>query len=327
MKHLAFSLVLLTTFSIPLFSYAQVPDITALQQTLTVTTAPQYPKPQSTATIYIESYTYDLNAASIAWSIGGNVIAQGIGVKSVKIHTGNVGVTQTVSVSIVTADGKSFNKNITVTPTNLSFLTEALTYKPPLYEGKGVFTGQSAILVTAIPQVGSGAGIDPSNLIYKWTMDGQVDNNDSGYGKQTLATAGNYWGRDEVVMVDVSTLDGTTVAENSITLHPQSPYLLVYENNPLLGILYNHAQTSTFNLKADTEASFFAAPFGFIPALLPNKTTYTWSMNGIDANNGNGNTITFRNDSGQSGLSVVGLRAEQTGTNFENAQTNFSIQF
>lgn len=318
-------------FWIPLFAHGQISNFSeSTTDSISLATNPQFPKPNQEVTISVDGYSTNLDAATITWFLNGSPIEKGVGKKDFTITSGKMGTISNVSIIINPQIGAPVKKSITISPSNITFFWQSNTYAPPFYEGKALFTKQSDITVVAVPEFNNGQGtIDPSALIYEWTLNDYVLDSKSGYGKQSLTLTGNYFGRPEILSVKVTSSDGSISSNKKIVLTPKDPLVLIYENNPLLGILTNHAVTGDFNLqKNSTEVSFFAAPYFFRPDLLSSKeTSYAWEMNGNSIPESNGNTITFRNDTGTAGRSSVSLDALQKNTLSGSGSANFSIIF
>ena len=77
-----------------------------IQEKVNVTIDPQNPAPRTPATITLDSYGNNLDAALIKWTINGKVVQTGTGDKVLKVITGNAGQ---VSVVDVVNDGTQSN--------------------------------------------------------------------------------------------------------------------------------------------------------------------------------------------------------------------------
>ncbi len=315
-------------FGLPFFAIAQISP-NDLSSNLTVRIIPEFPKPNEFVSIRISSSSYNLDSASIIWTANGREVARGIGLKEATLFSGDIGETTKLLISVNLLNGSSFEREVVIRPSSVSFVWEAKTYTPPFYKGKSLFTPESELVIVAVPNmVGPNGPINPNDIIYKWTRNRQVLNNQSGYGKQSLSVIGSFWGRDEVVSVEVTSREGSISSKGELTIHPQKPKVFIYEDSPLLGILFNRA-VGIFNINQNNEVSFFAAPFYFSSnSLSGGKTQYNWSMNRNPIQgNENGNSITFRAESGQSGTSLVGIKIEQDGKTDQRGETQFSINF
>ena len=151
-----------------LSSPAQI-RINAIRDYLEITTSPKYPKPNELVRITIESYLTDLNKATLAWSVNGDVVTQGIGKKTFSFNNGASGKTTRVSVLIRTNGGEVVVKEFSFSPIGVTILWEADTYTPPFYKGKPLASAQSSIRAVAIPDTGNAKNIlGAGNLVYVW---------------------------------------------------------------------------------------------------------------------------------------------------------------
>ncbi len=329
MKSVSSTILLLALISIPGLLSAQISGAD-LSEKLTVRIIPEFPKPNEPVTVRISSPSYNLDSSSIVWTANGEIVGQGTGVKEVTIQSQNIGVETLVTASITLASGAVFQKNININPAKIDFVWEAKTYTPPFYKGKALFSAESGLVVTVIPQIyGVNGAINPDDAIYKWTKNRQVLNNQSGYGKRSLHITGSFWGRDEEITVEVTSKDGSVRAKGSVVVSPKNPMVVIYEDSPLLGVLYNRAITSQFNLSQNKEVTFFSSPFYFSSvAISEENMLYEWSMNNEKIESASqGNSITFRAESELKGASLVGLSIKRTDAISQKSSSQFYINF
>lgn len=332
-RYTHFLIVLSCVFVLfPLFSQAAIVDVSTGDSlnTVSLTSNPPYPKANEEITLSAESFSTNLNSSRIIWNVNGTVVADDIGKKQITIETGPVGSVTIVTLEITPQGEKTFQKQFTITVAEVAFLWEAKTYTPPFYKGKALFTPESPVVVAAIPQFASSNNLIPAqNLVYQWKQDDKVLYNQSGYGKRSIEIQGNYWGRKDPVSVSVTSLDKSISLTKTITLEPKKPLVLAYEDNPLLGILFNNAITGPFSIKKDSEVSVFIAPYFFISKLLSGDgTKYDWSMNGNSiTDQQGGNTVTFRDGGNGEGESQIKVTVSQKNAVYQNGLTQFSIIF
>lgn len=321
------SLFLLIGILVPSLTYGQSFAGQKLNS-LSITTNPKLIKPNELVTISVESYSVNLDAADIAWSLDGESMKRERGQKTFSFTSKGIGSPTRVTIEVIPLSGTTFKEEIVLRPTNVDLVWEAHTYTPPFYKGRARFSAQAPVTIAALPQINSATGSDRNNLVYHWYRNQSPAPYQSGYGVSSIQLEGNFWGRKEDVRVKVSTLDDSISTENTVSLSPETPQLLVYENSPLLGTLYNRAVIQSFTLNT-SEVSFLVAPFYFSDEELGSgATAFTWSMNGNEiSNQGNGNVITFRADSNLEGRSLVEVQANNQRASFQGAETNFHIEF
>lgn len=303
-------------------------NVNRIQQILSIKTVPENPKAFEDVSISIESSAYDINGATISWSINGKQVSAGKGEKTFTFTTGALGKESRVRILITPLTGEVFTRDLYFTPSDVALLWEANTYTPPFYKGKALFSDQSTIKIVAVPELitADGRRLDADTLIYKWKRNGTALGSLSGYGQRTLQLTGSVLGLKEKISVYVTTQGGELQTEGEITIMPSKSIVAVYENSPLYGVLYNKALGDTF-LMGDKETSFTAVPYYFSGGLEAQNLEFNWSVNGAPAGNKYSDTITLRNEQGSSGQSPLRLQVINSANSFQNSLKNISVLF
>lgn len=205
---------------------------------------------------------------------------------------------------------------------SVDLLWQASTYTPPFYEGKALWSNQSTITFTAIPQ----GFTNPSSLIYRWSKDDAILGNSSGVNKRSLTIYDTPLSLPVTVKVELLTAPDTEpVAENTVALKPSYVRLLAYEDNPLYGLMLNNEIGNSFAMK-EQEVSFAAIPlYGQVTTRLAPAYTYTWLANGSDTRTGN--KVTYRAPDGASGSSSIVLKANDSRVVVEPGDKTFNLSF
>ncbi len=323
MKRIFSTTLFIIFFGLTNIAYAQT---IPAQDNLQFIVTPEYPGPKEVVNIQIEDYTQNLNSLEISWFLDGKLQKRGVGDRKFQFTTGDLG-----SVSKISVSSSAFSKEINVRPTGLDIVWQTKSYTPPFYKGKALYTYQSLVDFVAMPSfmTSSGAMIDPKTLVYKWTRNGSVLGDSSGYGKNVFSTSGGVLAKPLQVEVEASTIDGSMRAKKSIELQGAQPEVFLYENHPLYGILYNKAIGPQFDLKSK-EISLSSAPYFFDvnrkddPAL-----TYNWSMNGKKlSNQKNPDSLVLRKpDNTQSGSALVGVNIQKIGRSLQFRDFSTKIRF
>jgi hypothetical protein len=320
----------LSVFSFTLSAKAQTPQeiIDSIQNNIQAAVTPQYPKAGDSVSIHLQSYSTPLDQATISWIVGGKVVRSGFGLADFLVTAGRVGSKTTVTAKIVTTNGSVVNKEIVIQPIDIDLLWQATSYVPPFYQGKALYPHQGLITFTAVPNVSSDRSITKSigSYIYTWKKDGDVLGDFSGYGKNTFTLRGTIISRPLLMEVDVSSTDGVSLGSASVTVSPRSPEVTFYENNPLLGVLYNKSLSNY--VMQEKELSITAVPFFFNTATEPASLQYKWTMNGnIVPTQSDPATLTVRNNSGVSGSSSVGLQISNVLKTLQFASNSMFVSF
>lgn len=298
----------------------------ALRDYLDVKTVPQNPGPAETVQVTVQSYLTDLNKAAIRWSVDGKTIEQGIGKTTFSFKNGPSGKTTRLTISIIANTGERVTKELSWSPVGLIILWEADTYTPPFYRGKALLSPQATVKVVAVPENAGMNALGAGGLVYLWEKEGDVVPEASGYGKNSFSFAGPKPYDESNVKVRASSINDAIKSEARIRLPLSNPFILFYENNPLLGVSYNLPFNTTLSL-TKKEVSVSAEPYFFSNERSDTPTLkYDWSINGKPAQN-YGRTITLRNDAGTEGESLVSLAIHGLKQTFQLANQEFRVHF
>jgi hypothetical protein len=272
-------------------------------------------------------YTEDINSANIAYYLNGKLVKSGKGLTSFSFKAGNAGVTTNLSISIQLQRGGSFVKELSITPAGLKILYEALSYTPPFYKGRALFAPQGFVKLEAVPQFSASSNSlnNNSNLVYTWTIDGEVRQSLGGYGKNTAVIRGSVLGLSTEVEVTATDPITNVTAEGFTTLDPYDPYIVFYENSPLYGVVFERALGGSIIL-SNEETNIFAAPFNVSKEDL-NNVKYSWRINGISAEGISGRSAIFRKPEGVTGESNISLDIESTAKPLQSGSGSFSISY
>ncbi len=299
----------------------------AISDLLDVKISPNNPGPNETIRIKIESYLSDMNKALITWKIDGRVVQKGIGKTSLSFQNSPSGKTTKLTVTILTNAGDEIIKNFSWTPVGVTIFWEADTYTPPFYRGKALLSPQARVKVVATPDnTGTKNALDAGNLVYIWVKDGTSVAEASGYGKNLFSFVGHKPYDESNVKVRVSSVDNTINSEVRTYLPLSKPFILFYNNNPLLGVLYNRPLNNTISfsekeLSIRAEPYFFSNEHGEIPTL-----KYGWYVNGKNVQNF-GRNITLLNETGSKGVSDISLAMRGVKQTFQTANQSLRVNF
>lgn len=303
---------------------AQIP--TAMDP-VTIQTSTSNPQPGEDIDISVESYNFDLNAASIVWLVSGKVFSQGVGIKNITIKAPKVGVSVSVSANIKSSDGREIKKTLIIRTGTVDIIWETNGYKPPFFEGKIPLVYQNSIKLIAMPHLSKDGvkEIDPKTLVYSWKLGGKYINNGQGYGLQSVTLEAGDLPKTLDITVDVSNRDQSERAFGAVTIEPTEPSISFYEEDSLYGILFNRSIQSKANLK-NAEMKVTAIPYGF--NLNRKDISYNWSVNNIEQPSLSTNrSITIRTKGDVEGNSNIDLDIRNLDKILQGSQKNFTVYF
>lgn len=311
-----FFLVSLAPFLAPLSAHAY-------SGLLQIALSPQYPQPGETVTLTAEGYPTD--TLTYVWRVDGDTVLQGIGQKVLSLSAGSAGNARLVTLFVIRNGTTVDIATATVRPASLDLLWEGETSVPPFYAGRPLPNAQSEVTILAVPHITVGkTEVPASNLIYAWKQDGAPIKGSAGYGKSSVTLLPPTFGQPFVVSVHAETLDGVA-AEESVTITPQDPRLVVYEDAPLVGIRLEKNVPSAFQLTGD-EVSFSAFPV-FVGS--PSTLSYRWTLDGapFSVDPARPGDVTFRKVGTDSGSHPISVSFTNPARFLEKAVTSFTLTF
>jgi hypothetical protein len=207
---------------------------------------------------------------------------------------------------------------------SVDLLYQGKSYTAPFYQGAPLWPKQGLAKFLAIPQ---GLG-SPSSLIYRWSKDGTVlggDNGASGIGRNNLTISDNLFSKPTTIEVEIVAANEEILAKNSLTLVPQNPLVMVYENNPLYGLMFHREVGSAYRLE-DAEITFSAFPFFLdTPSQNNSKVDYKWITNVGESQSGP--NVTYRTPEEGSGSSSVSIDISTPEKIMTSFGKTFLVQF
>ena len=284
------------------------------QEPLTIAISPTYPKPYETVTVTVGSTLVDLAASTITIYAGGAEVEKGM--RSAQVKMGGPGSRTTIRAVAAGAEG-TYEKSLTIAPSDISLVVEPATTMHPLYDGAGLVASEGKLRIVAVADLRTAPGtrIPSSQISYTWRLGNQVLQVDSGLGRSVLNATAPVRYRDAVVSVTATNAAKTISAQASVAIAPADPIVRIYRSDPLSGISFEKALSGSFAL-VGSEETFRVVPFFFkeIPAI-------AWSLNGSPS--GSGQDVTVRSSSG-AGTAQLGVVA--TGKE-ARADANLTLRF
>jgi len=272
MRHILIIFFLFLLLLLPvLFTSAQ----TSLND-FTINMYPETPAPSSLVTVTIDSIAFDINQASIAWSVDGKQELAGIGERVLKLKAGPSGSKTIVDV-LVNIGGLRLIKRAVIVPASTDLLWEAIdTYTPPFYKGKALPAQEADIKLVAIPDViSSGTRLKPNEFDYEWRKNGNVESSGFGFNKSYFVFRNNYLNKNEEVGVFAKSRGGAKGSGGAL-IAIVAPKILFYEEG---GSLYQKALTS---LELTKETILVAEPYFIFPRnLLSSDLILDWKINDV----------------------------------------------
>ena len=289
-----------------------------------ITLSPDIPGPNQTISAGLSGALVDLDQSDIYWYLDDEIQKHGLGEKSFSFTSGDVDERTVLDVIIMIPDGRRIDLQKIIAPMEIDLLWEADTYTPPFYKGKALPTYKSSIKVVAIP---NSKNID-TKFIYTWSIDKfNTIAGAGGYNKTKFATFGSYAGYERAVNVSMVSFDKSKKVKKNIKIESVEPELVLYENNSLMGTLFNKALYKTKEITGN-EFSVKAEPY-FVTTGEIKDLKYEWAINNtkVESENDRDKIITFiKPDDGSGKVRLEAYIKNMTNT-YQEAGTEVSFSY
>jgi hypothetical protein len=289
------------------------------------------PVPGQQLTVTAESYVSDLDSSNITWMLNGSLYQKGIGITSIQVKAPGLGKKLTVAVSAITSDNRELKTSIDIGSGNIDIIVENEGYTPPFFSGKVRLSYQNNYRIIAVPHLADSSGkeYDPKTLVYQWTKDTKVMQDQSGYGKQIFIWQDDVVPRQRMINVRAITGDGKAQAEKIVMLQAQGPFVTFYNNDSLYGPLYNKAIGNSVGLGKSGELSVLAVPYGFNKPLDGvGNLSFSWLVNSIEQTAlFASQSIILRAPQNTGGSSDIQLQVKNDTDILQGAQNGFTAVF
>lgn len=332
MKYAYVFLIILTSFFA--ISVDRIHAQTLPKNTVAIVLTPSTnnPVPGRIVTIKAESFTFDIDSATIIWTVDGKQVQKGIGLLSIDVKAPALGKKVTVGITAVTANGIRYSNSTQIGSGSMDLIIETDGYTPPFFKGKIPLVFQNTVKVIAVPHLANSAGVeyDPATLVYQWKKDdGTVLQDQSGFGKQSISIKGSIVPRPYYLIVTAGTRDGSAQAQSLIPINATSPTITFYKNDPVYGPLFNSAIGNSFKIGGQREVQAFASLFGFnFSKNITSDLTLDWMINGIEHTElASNRSIILRTPDDTAGTSHIELGVQGVNNILQQADNSFNVSF
>lgn len=317
-------------FALPFDVSAQIPVSTG---GLELTASTNNPVPNQKITITARSYSIDINAAKISWTINSKLNKSAIGATTLELTAPALGKKLTIEVVATTPEGRSVGSSLTLGSGSVDLIFETDGYVPPFFKGKVNPVYQNTVKIVAVPHLANSAGVeyDPKTLVYEWKRNSRAVENQSGYGRQSITFAGDIVPRPYDISVTVSPRDNSGSAQAYTEVSAGSPSISFYIDDPLYGILFNKALQGSVRIGRQKEVTVLAVPYGFNGAEAgadKAELAWDWAINGLRrAELSSNRSVILRAPEESSGSSNVQLNIKNTDKILQGLTAGFSALF
>jgi len=312
-----------------IFSVVQAQAMPTSAGSIDLSLSTSNPTPGQSMTITAHSYSGDILGSKVTWTENGKVVQSGMGLMTLSLQAPTLGKIISVGVSATTADGQYITGSVDIGAADIDMIMETDGYVPPFFMGKIPLAYQNSLKIVAIPHIAgpSGVEIEPKTLVYQWMKNGEVLQDQSGYGKQSLTMVGDLVPRPYEISVTATSRNSTAKGSAHISVEASSPSISFYSNDPLYGPLYNSSANS-FTIGSTKEAGVLAVPFGVSYNGDVKTLDWQWYLNNQEQTGlSSSRSITLRAPEGTAGTSNILLEIDNPSRPLEVAKGSFSVSF
>jgi hypothetical protein len=319
-------LVLLSLIFLPLQIFAQE---SSFSEEAIIAITPEIPAPRDTVLATVRSSQYiNLKKAEVVWSIDNKEIKRGIGESSFQFRAPDLGQVLNLKATIIRSPGDIFSNLITIKTAGLDLIHEANTYTPPFYKGRSLFTTQSNVTIAALADLReNNTRLSKNQIIYNWYRDGQYISSISGVGKDSAVFTGGILSKPFDISVLAESLNSDLKAKKIVYIKNTAPNVVLYENNPIYGNIFEKALTGTFNFDRE-EVGITAVPYFFsAEKRASGSLKYSWFENGKKIGDDTfGSFINYLNpERSANGVSNLRVRINNSENFLQSGENSFKI--
>jgi len=325
MNRLLILVSILTLFGVNFVSAQEIAP--GIEEQVSIQISPSIPGPNEETEITATSFLTDLNKAEISWYENGILLESGVGLRKVNFKTGDLGDASNIRISIKKYDGNILEKTLSITPAEVDLFYEAFTHTPPFYKGKSIITFESDVKFVAIPNFLDSLGrkVSPKDVSYKWSINGTVDLENSGVGKDSYIYNPGINLRPIDVLVEATPILSDQKARAIETINFKKPFIAIYEKNPIFGTIFERAISGDFMLNR-TEVEFEVVPYFFSDDIFE-KGSLDWLINGEKTAFKDLINITFRRTDDSAGTAQIGVEITHNDKLLQKIKTGFNLFF
>ncbi len=329
----------LNLFAIPLvlfflLSFFVITENTATAQTkglgpnaAIIKMTPKNPLPGNKIRLSLYATSFDTDVSLITWFINGKIVQQAYSKTSYEFTAGEVGSTDVIDVRIEEG-GKVATARKVLRVSDIDIIWEGNTYTPPFYKGRSLKSPGSSVNIVAIPRVIKSNGVfyKKDELSYVWRINYSTAPYKKGRGVDSVTIQDKKPFGDFSVTVQVKDPTGSVRAIKKIKIPSTQPKLLLYEDNPLIGINYDNAVKNSYGIYG-RDATFVAEPYYMnTPSRTDPSLKYTWSVLGTEYTTPG--SLTFGpGENSVSGTASLSLVVQNSKFWLQNARSNVQIDF
>lgn len=244
---------------------------------------PETPDAFDQVQIRLVSFTTDLGASEIIWTIDGKVVAEGPSQTEFSLQAGDYGELINVVATIITPKGERIVKNIPIAPVGIDLLWEAQGYTPPFYKGKARPTAFSKVKVVAYPRFHASSD-DPRKYAYSWFIRNNTKVGE-GLARNSVIIESPRIGQSLPIRAEVTSPDRSLRGVGKMSIKSVSPVIRLYEVTPLRGLRLESPFGESGIPTTENPALVLAVPYYFsLEDVEEGNLRVSWTIDGATSN-------------------------------------------
>lgn len=286
---------------IPLL-YAQIPSV---GESVEISLEPQIPGPNTTVRVTAQSFSFEIDRATLRWVVNGKEVASGVGQTTAEFATGASGSTLTIALTILTPQGNLIERELSFVLGSLDLIIEPQTYTPPFYRGRALPSYGAQLRLIALPD----ASAERNDFLYRWERDYEVIEGLNGVARSVVSLRSPDFAANTTFSVEAISANSQRL-RREVAISNVEPLVVLYEQSALRGIIYERAVPVQATLEGK-EVTYVAEPYFFSVARRSDGVlSYQWTIDGSAIESGARSELTLRQDTEGSGTATIGLNIQ-----------------
>ena len=319
-----FSIVCLTLFSLlatPVFAQFDASSFSTPE--LSIDLQPTFPGPGEEVTATLNDYAGGAYGSNVTWVLNGRELPNYHNQRSITFVAGNSGDEQILKALLDRPIGGQLVLSTTIKPLYLDIVVEPQTRVPNFYTGRSLPSIGSTVNVTAL--VSDQNGIRNDDFVYTWKINQDVIEGGPIRGRNQTSFVVPL-GNRSTLTVEVTNINGTTIAKRSVFLAAVQPELLFYEVSSLFGVSH---KPITNNLPLiGNSVVVRAEPYYLDSRVYNDPDIHEWTINNTTGPNSGKNPyeVTLQRTSAN-GTSILQFHVRDISQLLQGAEGSVQIKF
>ncbi|MCA9367451.1 hypothetical protein KC887_04300 [Candidatus Kaiserbacteria bacterium] len=309
--------------ALPLPTNAQISG-SLFENPLSLSLDPAFPQPGEEVKVELVDQGSVNYGSAIAWYYDGNLITDAANKRTITVTAGSIGSSKKVQAVLTHPRGTQEVTSAVVKPLYLDIVLEPQTYVPPFYLGRAVPSISSMVNATAL--INDGSSFNSESHFYRWQVNQKVLENGPLRGGNRVSFE-MPWGDKAILILEVTDLQGRTVAQRGIEIVSVAPRIAFYEINSLYGVSSRAIGNNTVPIVGNG-LTLRAVPYYLDSRTYNYPDVAEWKLDSIPTNNNSNNpySITLQG-AAEGSQATVGFHVRSLEQVLQGAQNNITVSY